>query len=119
MKNKKLLKTLEIDILLYALANSKNNARGFITRVFGYLRDNLELLENQDYKKLYEECLIFLKWSNKKDLKCSDSSDETIEIIADIMLKHHNLRFDKETVEHYLKFRKDAWNSGYYDKLFE
>lgn len=119
VKNKKLLKTLETDILFYALANSKNNARGFITRVFGYLRANLDLLEKQDYKKLYDECLIFLNWSNKKDLKCRNSTDETNEIVADIMLKRHNLQFDKETVEHYLKFRKDAWNSGYYDKLFE
>ena len=120
MKNKKILERLEKEILFFALANTDiKNARGFITRTLGYLRANLTLLENQDYKKLYDECLIFLNYSNVKDLKCKGISDKANEIIADIMLKHHNLQFDKEIVEGYLKFRKDAWNSGYYDKLFE
>ena len=118
MKNK-LLKTLETEILLYALSHSKTNARSFILEVFEYLHDNLSLLENKDYKKLYDECLIFLKWSNKKDLKCKDVPDDINEIIADIMRKHHDMKAEKETVEQYLKFRTDAWNSGYYDKLFE
>lgn len=118
MKNK-LLKTLETEILLYALNNKSSNARSFVLQVFGYLRANLSLLENQIYKKLYDECLIFLKWSNKKDLKCKDVPDDVNEIVADIMLKHHDMKADKDTVEKYLKFRIDAWNSGYYDKLFE
>ena len=120
MKNKKLLKVLETEILLYALKNSNiKSARSFIIRIFGYLRANLDLLQVQEYKKLYDECLIFLKWSNRKDLKCKDTTNEINEIIADIMLKHHNLQCDKETADNYLKFRIDAWNSGYYDALFE
>lgn len=118
MKNK-LLKTLETEILLYALNNKSSNARSFVLQVFGYLRANLSLLENQNYKKLYDECLIFLKWSNKKDLKCKDVPDDVNEIVADIMLKHHDMKADKDTVEKYLKFRIDAWQSGYYDKLYE
>ncbi len=119
MKNIKLLKTFEKEILLYALNNSHTSARSFVLRVFGYFRANLNLLENQDYKKLYDECLIFLKWSNKKDLKCKDIPDDVNEIVADIMLKHHNMQFDNDTVKQYLKFRIDAWNSGYYNKLYE
>jgi len=73
MKNKKLLKVLETEILLYALKNSNiKSARSFIIRIFGYLRANLDLLQVKEYKKLYDECLIFLKWSNRKDLKCKD-----------------------------------------------
>lgn len=116
---KKLLKTLETEIMLYALKNANCNARSFVLRVFGYLRANQHLLENEDYKKLYNECLIFLKWSNNKDLKCKNIPDDVNEIIADIMLEHHNMQFDKDTVEEYLKFRIDAWNSDYYNKLFE
>ena len=120
VKNKKLLKNLEAEILLFALANTNiKKPRSFITRIFGYLRANLNLLENPDYKKLYDECLIFLNYSNAKDLKCKGISDKENEIVADIMLKHHNLQFDKEIVERYLKLRKDSWNSGYFDKLFE
>lgn len=120
MKNNKLLKVLETEILLYISKNSEvKNVRSFIMRVFGYLRGNLKLLKQPEYKKLYEECLIFINWSNKKDLKCKNTPNELNEIIADIMREHHNVQADIETVEKYLKFRIDAWNSGYYDKLFE
>lgn len=115
---KKLLKSLETEVYLYALTHNYKTAKQFISGVFCHLRNNLNLIENEDYKKLYNECLILLKWLCNKELKCKNTPDEIHEIIADIMLKHHNVQFNKETVELYLKFRIDAWNTGYYDKLF-
>ena len=35
------------------------------------------------------------------------------------MNKHEDFAYSKEVVDDYLKFRMDAWKTGYYDKLFE
>ena len=118
MKNRKLLKTLEKEIILYALANTDMTTRGFINRVFAYLRANKDLLQEENYKRLYNECIIALKWLYRKDIKAKNPQ-EIFEIVADLMIKNEGYGYKKEIVESYLKFRIDAWNSGYYDKLFE
>ena len=102
----------------YAVANTNRTVRSFINRVFAYLRANKELLEQKDYKKLYDECLILLKWLYRKDVTYKNQ-EEIFEIVIDLMVKKEGFGFDKEIVDSYLKFRIDAWNSGYYDKLFE
>ena len=35
------------------------------------------------------------------------------------MVKNENFGCEKGLFDKYLKFRIDAWNSGYYDKLFK
>ena len=117
MKNKKLLKTLEAEIYFYAITHSNRGLQGFMNRIFAYLRKNMELLQNTDYKKLYNECIILKKWLDRKEL--TDNIQDTYELVTDLMNKQEDFAYSKEIVEAYLKFRIDSWNTGYYDKLFE
>lgn len=118
MKNRKLLKTLEKEIILFSAINANLNARAFINRIFGYLRANKDLLQEENHKKLYDECLIILKWIYRKDVK-GKNPQEVFEIVTDIMVKNQSYGCEKELFDKYLKYRIDAWSSGYYDKLFE
>lgn len=116
MKNKKLLKTLEYEVLLYSVAHSDRRTQGFINRIFAYLRENMELLQDDNYKKLYDECILLSKWLHRKDYKLEQKNYETV---TDLMNKHEDFAYSKEIVDDYLKFRIDSWKTGYYDKLFE
>ena len=116
VKNKKLLETLELEIRLYALTHSNRRTEGFINRIFAYLRENMELLQDDNYKKLYDECFLLSKWLRRKEYKLEQKN---YEIVTDIMNKHEDFAYSKEFVDDYLKFRMDAWKTGYYDKLFE
>jgi len=116
VKNKKLLETLEIEIRLYALTHSNRRTEGFINRIFAYLRENMELLQDDNYKKLYNECILLSKWLHRKDYKLEQKN---YEIVTDLMNKHEEFAYSKEIVDDYLKFRMDSWKTGYYDKLFE
>ena len=56
MKNRKLLKTLEKEIILFSAINANLNARAFINRIFGYLRANKDLLDKDIIKGVpYEQ----------------------------------------------------------------
>ena len=116
MKNKKLLQKLETEIFLYAVAHSDRRTEGFINRVFAYLRQNMNLLQDDNYKKLYDECFLLAKWLRRKEYKLELKN---YEVVTDVMNKHEDFSFSKEVIEDYLKFRIDAWKTGYYDKLFE
>ena len=116
MKNKKLLQTLETEIFLYTVAHSERRTEGFINRVFAYLRQNMNLLEDANYKKLYNECILLVKWLHRKEYELDE---KYYELVTDLMNKHKDFCFSKEVVDTSLKFRIDSWNTGYYDKLFE
>jgi len=116
VKNRKLLGTLEIEIRLYALTHSDRRIEGFINRVFAYLRENMDLMQNANYKKLYDECILLSKWLHRKEYKLEQKN---YEIVTDLMNTHENFAFSKEVVADYLKFRMDSWSTGYYDKLFQ
>lgn len=116
MKNNKLLKTLESETYLYAITHSDRQTEGFINRIFAYLRQNMELLQDANYKKLYDECILLAKWLRRKECKLEQNN---YEIVTDIMNKHEDFAYSKEVVEDYLKFRMDSWKTGYYDNLFE
>lgn len=116
MKNKKLLETLEIEIRLYALTHFNRRTEGFINRVFAYLRANRHLLEDVNYKKLYDECILLIKWLHRKEYKLEQKH---YEIVTDLMNQHEDFAYNKESIDAYLKFRTDSWETGYYDKLFE
>ena len=116
MKNKKLLETLELEIRLYALTHSNRRTEGFINRIFAYLRENMEFLQDDNYKKLYDECILLSKWLHRKEYELEQKN---YEVVTDLMNKHEDFAYSKEVVEDYLKFRIDAWKTGYYDKLFE
>lgn len=118
MKNKKLLKTLEREINIYVALHSNKSIKGFISRIFGYLRKNITLLKNENYNKLYYECLTLLNWIDRKIIKKSNNKN-LYEIVIDLMNREKNFYFNKEIVDKYLDFRKKSWDTGYFDKLFE
>lgn len=118
MKNAKLLKTLETEIHLYAITHSSNTTKGFVYRIFGYLRANMHLLKDTNYEKLYKECLLLLQWLDRKILK-EKNANKIHEIVTDLIIKRHNTLYEKIFVEKYLKFRIDSWNTNYYDKLYK
>ena len=116
MKNKKLLKIIENEIHFYAITHTNKNIDGFIKRIFAYLRANLELLQDENHKKLYDECILVMDWLNRKE-DSEESSQNIFENVIDCMNQMSNFHYSKEIVENYLNFRIDAWNSGYYDEL--
>ena len=116
MKNRKLLRTLEGETFLYAITHSDRKTEGFINRIFAYLRQNMDLLQDENYKKLYDECILLAKWLHRKEYKLEQNN---YEIVTDIMNKHEDYAYSKDIVDAYLKFRIDSWNTGHYDKLFE
>ena len=118
MKNKKILKTLEKEIKLFALININRPARALVNRIFAYLRGNIKLLEKENYKKLYNECLIMLHWMYRKEIKNKDNQ-KIFEIVTDLNVKTDGYGCKKELFDSYFKFRLNAWNSGYYNELFE
>lgn len=107
MKNRKLLKTLESEILLFSAANTDTTAQAFINRIFAYLRANKDLLQEENHKKLYDECVIILKWIYRKDIK-GKNQQKVFETATDIMVKNENFDCEKELFDKYLKFRIDA-----------
>lgn len=89
----------------------------YIRRVFNVLREHMELLEDPDYKRLYEEARehLFLH-----AVKCGGWNKDRrewgydwIEFLADLNNKYdeESKKFTMETVELFLAERKKAWNS--------
>lgn len=117
MKNKKLLETLESETFLYAITHFNVKTHSFINRIFAYIRKNMDLLQDTNYKKLYDECILLMKWLHRKDIP--EKQQEIFEIVTDIMNKEDTFSYNKEVVEEYLKFRMDSWKTGYYDELYK
>lgn len=108
MKNEDLLKMLEAETFLYALAHSQGTVIEFINKILSYLKKNSQLLENQNYKKLYDECNLLSQWLY--------TCEKNVQAPQDLI---ENFSCDKKVVENYLLFRMDSWSTGYYDSLFE
>lgn len=115
MENEKLLEALELEIQLYASTHYNRIIDAFINRVVGYLRQNMELLQDDNYKKLYDECILVVKWLNRN----YRFTQTNYEMVIDLMNTKTVYAYNKEIVDSYLEFRINSWKTGYYDKLFE
>ena len=94
------------------------NCSWYIRHIIIFLRLNKELLKDPDYNRLYEECIVYLnkyhnRFFNAPDHEYSESR-EAIELLADLYNKYpeapHYTMLEKEEVEHFLAFRKKAWD---------
>ena len=88
-----------------------------IRHIFNALREHKELLEQPDYKRLYDEALDFLfrhavefcGW--KKDKR--ERGYGWIELLADLNNSHddNSKKYSIETVDSFLAERRKIWNS--------
>ncbi|MBQ8357475.1 MAG: hypothetical protein IJX39_06665 [Clostridia bacterium] len=88
----------------------------FIRRVLWFFRGHLELLENPDYKRLYDEALDFQFRHAVKSgvLKKKDRHlMPYLELLADMQSKTDRAsddQFSKELIDLYLNHRKAIWS---------
>ena len=97
----------------------KYSAFYFLNHIFIFLRENNELLQQDDYKELYEETVVLLILYSQARLNWTKKSptgqQAWLEYIADLNIKNpleHFEPFTLETVNKYLNFRKDLWEIG-------
>ena len=113
-KQKQQLKEIEFDI--WMLTKGKWRASGYIRRVFYFLREHMELCEQEDWQRLYDECIYFqiidARINNTWSEKHPEDQRGWVEFLADLAIKHDDDksgRFSKEEVERYLNYRKTEW----------
>ena len=109
--------TVPIETTAFLFCGSMSETH-YIRQIFLTLRDNLELLEDPDYKRLYDEALDY--WVrdmvNKGILRKNNRQEnfETIEFTADIFIdaaKRKNEKlFPIEEVNAFLDARRQMWN---------
>lgn len=108
------LKEIELDIRLFTKGEWR--ALGYVRRVFYYLRENIELCEQAEWKRLYDECVYYQILDARLNIEWTEISfDEQrkyIEFLADLAIKRNNAacRFSKKEVEKYLEYRKTEWD---------
>ena len=88
-----------------------------IRHIFNALREHKELLEQPDYKRLYDEAQDFLfrhaaeitGWKEDK----REWAYDWIEFLADLNNSHedNNEKYSIETVDSFLEERRKIWNS--------
>ena len=86
----------------------------FIRHIFYHLREFPSLLEQADYKRLYEEVLDYQVWlaieeSGWKAEKQKENRD-WIEFLADLAIKNGTESFSRDLVDRYLEHRRALWN---------
>lgn len=97
-----------------AFTKGKYPAFYFIRHVFYYLREFPSLLEDPDYKRLYEETLAYqvrhtienCGWEAER----ADEIRRWMEFLADLVIRHDNKRLPRKDVERYLEHRRAVWN---------
>ena len=88
--------------------------KGFVSRVFGYLRVHPELREEPDWKCLYEECLNYLVSNFTVDSNQKESP-EKLRAVCELIFKlhgenkQHSFEMTSEIVGDYLRYRKLHW----------
>ena len=96
--------------------NETHSAYYFIRHIFYYLRTHPELLEETDYKRLYEEVLEFLIWRSDKNFDASAEMYEdrrnNVIIILDLNIKYdwdHAKNSSRQDVDWYLGLYRCIW----------
>ncbi|MBQ9806907.1 MAG: hypothetical protein IJW49_10445 [Clostridia bacterium] len=109
---------LEVDTIYLEIVHftrGKWRTLGYLSRILCYLREHIELCEDPDYQKLYDECIYYLllevKLNNLWTRYSQQEQKDYLEFVAD--LENKSVIFDKlpkSEVEAYLNYRKNRWN---------
>ncbi len=90
----------------------------FVRHIFSYLRERIELTQDPDYKRLYDETLEFQIRMVVKDREWNenilDKNREMIEHLADLynsLPSNESNKYTKKQVDDYLEFRRSIWHS--------
>ena len=102
--------------VIWAYEGRKAAPHWFVSHIFFYLRTHANLLENTDYKRLYEECIVYLNkhMNQNKAYLGLEHMDyrEYLEQWADIVHDlGDNFEMESSDVENFLNFRRRAWKS--------
>ena len=88
----------------------------YIRHIFNFLREHRELLENPDYKRLYDEAIDYLFRRGVEHSGWEESKRERgyniLELLADLSnSKGDTEKYSKEAVDSFLAERKRTWNA--------
>lgn len=109
--------TVPIETTAFLFCRSMSETH-YIRQIFLTLRDNMELLEDPDYKRLYDEALDY--WVKDLENKCilrknnRKNNYENVELTADIFVdasKRNNEKlFSIDEVNTFLDARRQVWD---------
>lgn len=110
------LKKLEREVAIFS---AQPDACIFIFRIFTNLRMNKDLLENEDFAKLYDECMEYLKtellrreFEGRKKVKKKDQEGFVLAITElYIVAYREEIQVDEKEINDYLEYRKGIWKS--------
>lgn len=90
----------------------------FVRHIFSYLREHIGLIEEPDYKRLYDETLEFQIRMGFKDREWNESKEKkdrtTIELLADLfngLPSNLNSKYTKAQIDDFLEYRRAIWNA--------
>ena len=102
--------------VLWAYDEKKATPHWFVFHLFLFLRAHVELLEDADYRRLYDECVDYLnKYMNQNKsslgLEYTDYCNDLGQWGDAINDSGDASQMCPDEVEHFLAFRRRAWNS--------
>ena len=100
--------------VIWAYDGQKAEPRWFVFHLFLFLRAHTDLLENDDYKRLYDECAVYLnKYMNQNKaclgLEYTDYREDLARWCDDINDAGDASEMNPGDVEKFLDFRRLAW----------
>ena len=93
--------------------NGQCSARYFIRHVYSYLRLRPHLLEQEDYRRLYEECQEYRVYDTYGEMKDDEKYEEKLkkmDFLMDLTQRDETfIHFSDEIVQGFLEARKKVW----------
>ncbi len=102
--------------VIWAYDGQKAEAHWFVFHLFLFLRAHADLLENADYKRLYDECAVYLnKYMNRSKaylgLEYTDYREDLALWCDAVNDAGDASEMDPREVENFLDFRRWAWEA--------
>ena len=102
--------------VIWAYDGQKADANWFVFHLFLLLRAHADLLENADYKRLHDECAVYLnKYMNQNKaflgLEYTDYREDLAALCDSISDSEEASKMRLCDAERFLDFRRRAWSS--------
>ena len=102
--------------VIWAYDGKKAEPHWFVSHLFLFLRAHADLLENADYKRLYDECTVYLnKYMNRNkaclDLEYTDYREDLAQWYDAVNDAGDASDMNPSDVEKFLDFRRRAWEA--------